>query len=81
MNIKPYVIEIDAQAAFAKLGVDLRISPISESCVAALKKHLNGCITLDLLYTSLGEATGASKPRRVSKKSGMNLNQGGGHEI
>lgn len=80
MTTKPYIIEIDAQAAFAKLGVDLRISPNAAPCMAALKKHLNECITLDLLYASLGEATGATKPRRVPKKSEINSNPGGGHE-
>ena len=83
MNTKPYVIEIDAQSAFGKLGVDLRISPIAAQCVAALQKHLIGCITLELLFAALAEAAGANKPRRGGKKPGkpgINPNPEGHHE-
>jgi hypothetical protein len=83
MNTKPYVIEIDAQAAFAKLGLDLRISPIAAQCVAALQKQLTGCITLALLFAALAEATGATRSRRSGKKPGKpesNPNPEGQHE-
>lgn len=77
MTATKHTIEIDAQAAFRKLGVDLRISPIADQCVKALQKRLTGCITTELVIAALTDAGRASKPRRGVKKSadaGANAN-------
>lgn len=70
MNTKPYVIEIDAQEAFMKFGVDLRINPIADKCVESLRRLLESCITNGLLVDALGDAARVGKPRRGPKKSG-----------
>ena len=70
MKTKPYVIEIDAQEAFMKFGVDLRINPIADKCVESLRRLLESYITNGLLVDALGDAARVGKPRRGPKKSG-----------
>lgn len=65
----PNKIEIDAQAAFIKIGVDLRISPIAEQCVESLRQQLTRCITPQLVVAALADAARAGKSRRGRKKS------------
>lgn len=65
----PNKIEIDAQAAFIKIGVDLRISPIAEQCVESLRQQLMRCITPQLVVAALADAARAGKSRRGRKKS------------
>lgn len=64
----PNKIEIDAQAAFIKLGVDLRISPIAEQCVESLRHQITRCITPQLVVAALADAARAGKSRRGRKK-------------
>ncbi|MGJ8642066.1 MAG: hypothetical protein ACSHX9_01555 [Luteolibacter sp.] len=68
--MKTYPIQIDAQAAFKIIGVDLRVSPIAEECAEALHKHLEKCITTDLVIAALTDAGRASKSRRRRKTPG-----------
>jgi hypothetical protein len=70
MKAPNYKIEIDAHAAFMKLGVDLRINPFAEKCIESLRRHLEGSITIGLLADALGDAAHAGKQRRRRKKSG-----------
>jgi hypothetical protein len=70
MKAPNYKIEIDAQAAFMKLGVDLRINPLAEKCMESLRQHLECCITIGLLVDALGDAAHAGKQRRRRKNSG-----------
>ncbi|MCP5542949.1 MAG: hypothetical protein H7A49_03470 [Akkermansiaceae bacterium] len=70
MTAPKYKIEIDAQAAFKKLGVDLQICPIADKCVESLRRRLERLITTGLLFDALGDAAHAGKPRRGRKKSG-----------
>ena len=70
MNAPNHKIEIDAQKAFMQLGVDLRINPFAEKCVESLRRHLERCITRDLLMDALGDAARGGKTRRGPKKSG-----------
>ena len=69
MTAPNYKIEIDAQAAFLKLGVDLRISPLADKCAESLRRRLERLITTGLLVDALGDAAHAGKPRRGPKKS------------
>jgi len=69
--MKTHIIEIDAQAAFKNIGVDLKINPFAEQCTAALKERINQCITPQLLVYALAEAAGSKRKlrRRNSNKS------------
>lgn len=67
MNNEPHIIKIDAQAAYkSTIGVDLRINPFADQCVAALREHLNKCITSQLLVAALTDAASQKKRRRSS---------------
>lgn len=68
--MKRYIIEVDALAAYLKLGVDLRISPIADQCVQSLRQNLIESINTDLIITALADATKAGRPRRGRKPSG-----------
>jgi hypothetical protein len=70
MKAPKYKIEIDAQEAFKKLGVDLTISPLAEKCLESLRRRLERLITTGLLVDALGDAAHAGKSRRGPKKSG-----------
>ena len=69
MKAPNHKIEIDAQAAFVILGVDLRISPIADQCVESLRQQLTRCITPQLVVAALADAARAGKSRRGPKKS------------
>lgn len=71
MTAQKHKIEIDAHAAYMKLGVNLQISPIAEKCVESLRRRLERSITTGLLADALGDAVHAGKPRRGPKKSGV----------
>lgn len=81
--MKNYIIEVDAHAAFLKLGVDLRINPIADQCVQSLRQRLIESIDTDLIITALADATKASRSRRARKlsgKSGEPTKEGRNHE-
>jgi hypothetical protein len=69
MKNTPHIIEIDAQEAYKSIGVDLRINPFADQCVAALREHLNKCLTSQLLVAALSEAAAPKKRRRSSNAS------------
>lgn len=64
MKATPHIIEIDAQAAFKRIGVDLKINPFAEQCTTALKQQINQCITPQLLAFALAEAAGCKLKNR-----------------
>lgn len=68
--MKTYIVEIDAHAAFLKLGVDLKVSPIAAQSVDAFRKQLAKCVTTDLVVTALADAARAAKSRRGKKQTG-----------
>lgn len=62
-------IEIDAHAAFEKIGVNLDISPIGDQSVEALKARLLGSVTQELLLLSMMDAAKRPKTKRSQQKS------------
>lgn len=70
MKAPNHKIEIDAHAAFMKLGVNLQVSPIADKCVESLRRRLERLITTGMLVDALGDAAHAGKSRRGPKKSG-----------
>jgi hypothetical protein len=77
MNNEPHIIKIDAFDAFKYIGVNLRINPFADQCVAALREHLNKCITPQLLVAALTEAAAPKKRRRRSNTSPKKSQTGG----
>lgn len=77
MNNEPHIIKIDALAAYKSIGVDLRINPFADQCVAALREHLNKCLTPQLLVAALTEAAAPKKRRRSSNASSKKTQTGG----
>lgn len=70
MKTQPHTVEIDALAAFKKIGVHLEDSPIGAQCVAAFKAKLIASITTDLLLQSMMDANKRpKKSTRGSRKS------------
>lgn len=69
MKTQHYKIEIDAHAAYKKIGVSLEESPIGDACVGALKEKLIKSITTDLLLQSMMEAAKGPKSKRGQGKS------------
>lgn len=67
--MKTHIIEIDAHEAFLKIGVDLRVSPITAQSVDALQKHIKKCITPEMVVAALADAARAGKKRRGRKQS------------
>ena len=68
MQTHPYNIEIDAQAAFQKIGVSLDQSPIGAPCVEALEERLIKLITAELLLQSMMAAAKRTKSKRGQHK-------------
>jgi len=64
MKTQHQTIEIDARAAFKRIGVNLDDSPIAGQCVDCLHELLNRLITTDLLIASLSGAANHKKARR-----------------
>lgn len=64
MKTQHQTIEIDARAAFKRIGVNLDDSPIAGQCVDCLHELLNRLITTDLLIASLSGAAKHKKARR-----------------
>jgi hypothetical protein len=64
MTTQHHKIEIDAHAAFRKIGVNLDDSPIGGQCVDSLRQHLTRLITTELLIASLSDAAKHKKARR-----------------
>ena len=69
MKQQHHIIEIDAHAAFEKIGVNLDLSPIGGQSVAALKARLLGSITQELLLGSMMDAAKRPKAKRGQSKS------------
>lgn len=65
-----HIIEIDAHAAYLKIGVDLRISPFADLCVQSLRQRLMECLDTELIIAALTDATKARRSRRARKSSG-----------
>jgi hypothetical protein len=63
MKTRHHKIEIDALAAFRKIGVNLDDSPIGGRCVDSLRQQLNRLITTELLIASLRDAAKHKKER------------------
>jgi len=78
MKTQHYKIEIDALAAFRKIGVSLDESPIGEPCVEALKERLVRLITPELLLQSMMDAAKRPKSKRGLRKSDAVETQPGG---
>ncbi|MEI6607554.1 MAG: hypothetical protein WCP35_19780 [Verrucomicrobiota bacterium] len=64
MQAQHHKIEIDAHAAFRKIGINLDGSPIGAQCVDSLRKHLTRLITTELLIASLRDASKMTRTRR-----------------
>ncbi len=77
MNNEPHIIKIDAFEAYKHIGINLRINPYTDQCVAALREHLNKCITPQLLVAALTEAISPKKRRRSSNASPKKSQTGG----
>ena len=69
MQAQHHKIEIDAHAAFRKIGVNLDDSPIGGQCVDSLRQQLNRLITTELLIASLRDAAKHKKERRYKQNT------------
>ena len=83
MQKHPYTIEIDAQAAFRQIGVNLEQSPIGAPCVEALEERLIKSITASLLLMSMMDAAKRPKSKRGQHKPepAAETKQGGTTEL
>ena len=68
MKTHPYTIEIDAQAAYKQIGVNLEQSPIGADCVVALQDRLLKMITASLLLQGMMDAAKRPKSKRGQHK-------------
>jgi len=65
MKRQSQIVEIDALAAFKKIGVHLEDSPIGSQCAEAFKAQLLAAITTELLLQSIMDAN--KRPKKFNR--------------
>ena len=69
MKTHPYIIQIDAQAAYRQIGVTLAESAIGRECAKCLGERLYKSISHQLLAECMLEATKKQKAKSALRKS------------
>lgn len=77
MKTQPHIVEIDALAAFKKIGIHLQDSPIGAQCVEAFKAKLIASITTDLLLQSMMDANKRQKKSTPGSRKSDSTSEAG----